>query len=233
VAFNEDGRPDFHLLRRKRAPVIAFLFDVLECNGADVSSRPRRERGRFLERVMQRNRSGELRISDVWTDGAALLRAVGELGLEGLVSKHRDAPYRSGDTDAWVKVKGAGLETAEVLRTLLWAAVVELVEIAAFGFAGFFWASRELRTESIKAEPGLPDATKDAHKAPSPSRQARQAPKCEEGAEKADRERRGQLAPQNRPPPGKGVLDPTARDAVEMFVTLLRRGPDLRIASNS
>ena len=36
VAFGDDGRPDFHLLRRKRAAVVAFVFDILESDGADL-----------------------------------------------------------------------------------------------------------------------------------------------------------------------------------------------------
>ena len=36
VAFDRTNRPDFHLLRSKRAPVVAFLFDILDCNGGDL-----------------------------------------------------------------------------------------------------------------------------------------------------------------------------------------------------
>jgi bifunctional non-homologous end joining protein LigD len=110
LAFNEDGRPDFHLLRRKRVAVVAFLFDTMKCNGADLRGKPWRERRQYLKQVMGRNRSDDLRISEIWTDGLALLRAVGELGLEGFVSKHRDPPYRAGATDASIKTKvfGAG-----------------------------------------------------------------------------------------------------------------------------
>ena len=61
----------------------------------------------FLERLMGRNKS-PCCISRVFDDGPALLRAAGEQGLEGIVSKYRNAPYRSGHTDAWIKVKVAG-----------------------------------------------------------------------------------------------------------------------------
>lgn len=108
VAFDENNRPDFHLLRTKRAPVIAFLFDVLEIDGEDLRGEPWRVRRRRLERLMARNRSGVLVLPEVWDDGPALLRAAAQQGLEGIVSKHREAPYRSGDTDAWIKVKVAG-----------------------------------------------------------------------------------------------------------------------------
>ena len=38
-------------------------------------------------------------------DGAAFLAAVDKMGLEGMVSKRRGSPYRSGESDAWVKTK--------------------------------------------------------------------------------------------------------------------------------
>jgi bifunctional non-homologous end joining protein LigD len=57
---------------------------------------------------MARNKSPLLQLSAVFDDGPALLRAAGEQGLEGIVSKYRTAPYRSGHTDAWLKVKMPG-----------------------------------------------------------------------------------------------------------------------------
>lgn len=65
VAFDDAGHPDFHLLRRKRVPIVAFLFDIMECHGADLCGKRWRERRRYLERLMQRNRSDDLRISEV------------------------------------------------------------------------------------------------------------------------------------------------------------------------
>ncbi len=44
VAFGETVRPDFHQLPSKRAPVMAFLFDVLEIDGGDQRARPSSER---------------------------------------------------------------------------------------------------------------------------------------------------------------------------------------------
>jgi bifunctional non-homologous end joining protein LigD len=37
--------------------------------------------------------------------GPDLFRKACEFGLEGLVSKHRDSPYRGGRFDRWIKVK--------------------------------------------------------------------------------------------------------------------------------
>jgi hypothetical protein len=46
-----------------------------------------------------------LRLSDGFDDGAELLAAAERMGLEGVVSKRRDAPYRSGTRCGWVKTK--------------------------------------------------------------------------------------------------------------------------------
>ena len=37
--------------------------------------------------------------------GPDLFRAACEFGLEGLVSKRRDRPYRPGKSNSWIKVK--------------------------------------------------------------------------------------------------------------------------------
>jgi hypothetical protein len=44
-------------------------------------------------------------LSETFADGVALLRAAEEHCLVGVVSKRRDAPYRSGDYRDWRKVK--------------------------------------------------------------------------------------------------------------------------------
>jgi ATP-dependent DNA ligase len=38
-------------------------------------------------------------------DGAEMFEAACKLGLEGIVSKRLDAPYRSGPSKSWIKVK--------------------------------------------------------------------------------------------------------------------------------
>ena len=48
-------------------------------------------------------------VSEPFEDGLALLRAAERRGMEewGMVSKRRDAPYRSGECRDWRKVKKA------------------------------------------------------------------------------------------------------------------------------
>ena len=46
-----------------------------------------------------------LHYSESFDDGLELLKAADRMRLEGIVSKRRDAPYRSGKQCGWVKVK--------------------------------------------------------------------------------------------------------------------------------
>ena len=46
-----------------------------------------------------------LRLCDGFDDGVELLAAAERMGLEGAVSKRRDAPYRSGTRCGWTKTR--------------------------------------------------------------------------------------------------------------------------------
>ena len=50
--------------------------------------------------------TGAIQLSEeVFGDGAALLEKACSMGLEGIIAKHRDRPYRSGRTGDWLKIK--------------------------------------------------------------------------------------------------------------------------------
>ena len=51
-------------------------------------------------------------------DGEAMFRHACRLGLEGIVSKRRDAPYRSGRSPDWLKVKNPDAPAAS--RVMEW-----------------------------------------------------------------------------------------------------------------
>ena len=48
-----------------------------------------------------------LRFSEEFPDPVKLLQVADGMGLEGVVSKRRSAPYRSGSKSGWIKVKSA------------------------------------------------------------------------------------------------------------------------------
>ena len=85
------------------APATLIAFDVLRLYGVDLTGRPWQERREALERLAPSGSAWQL--SPVYDDGPALLQATREQGLEGVVAKRRDAPYREGARTAdWVKL---------------------------------------------------------------------------------------------------------------------------------
>ena len=107
VAYNAKGMPDFAALHRRTAKpeeFCAWAFDLLELNGVGMRERPLLERRSKLKRLIARFDNSFLRFSEGFTDADKLLAECERLGLEGIVSKRRDQPYRAGRCD-WVKVK--------------------------------------------------------------------------------------------------------------------------------
>ena len=120
VAFDASGRPDFSLLGQRLGapagsgpPVTYLIFDVLHVDGASWLDVPHARR---------RQRLDAMRLTGgVWAtppllhgDPAAVLAAVTEQGLEGLLAKEVSSPYRPGvRSDEWRKL--VVLHRAEVV----------------------------------------------------------------------------------------------------------------------
>jgi bifunctional non-homologous end joining protein LigD len=104
------GVPDFAALHADLAAgrtnrLVCFLFDLLFLDGEDLRALPLIERKRRLRELLPTD-APPLLYSDHFEEGGkALFRRACEMGLEGIVSKKRDAPYRSGRSEAWVKTK--------------------------------------------------------------------------------------------------------------------------------
>ena len=118
VALDERGRPSFQRLQQRGAltqrdeveraavavPVVYYVFDLLGFDGRDVRPLPLHARRALLAKLVPR--LGPVRFSDhVERDGADLFLEVKRLGLEGIVGKRADSPYRAGRSGAWVKVR--------------------------------------------------------------------------------------------------------------------------------
>ena len=80
---------------------------LLHQNGRDLRELPLFERKARLDKLLLTANANRLRYSESFDDDVALLKAADLLGFEGIVSKRRDAPYRSGKQCDWVKVKCA------------------------------------------------------------------------------------------------------------------------------
>jgi ATP-dependent DNA ligase len=109
VAHDADGLPDFFGLRRgeQAARAHLFAFDLLELNGEDLRTLPLIDRKARLERLLRRAPGAVTYVEHLDADGPTMFKHACQLGLEGIVSKRRRAPYRSGPDPNWLKIKNA------------------------------------------------------------------------------------------------------------------------------
>jgi bifunctional non-homologous end joining protein LigD len=118
VVNDEAGRPSFHRLSERarltretdvrravvEQPASLFLFDLVAAEGFDARGLPLVERKRLLRSIVPE--VGALRFLEHFeTDGESVFAQVTRLGLEGIVAKKADAPYRAGRSPAWLKVR--------------------------------------------------------------------------------------------------------------------------------
>ena len=83
-----------------------YAFDMLVSDGDDLRKLPLSMRKTNLARLLARRVDGiHLAPFEQGEIGPDLFRHACLMGLEGLVSKHRESPYRGGRFDRWVKVK--------------------------------------------------------------------------------------------------------------------------------
>lgn len=84
-------------------PAVFFAFDLLMDEGVDLRALKLRERkARLMTRVPKLERV--LPVEYVEREGEALLDAVREQQLEGIVAKDLSAPYRGGRNPTWLKI---------------------------------------------------------------------------------------------------------------------------------
>jgi bifunctional non-homologous end joining protein LigD len=107
VVCGPDGVAIFDALHRRGTVTEAMLyaFDVLELNGEDLRSLPLGDRKRRLARLVGKRRVGIVLSEHTDEDGVTIFQQACKMGLEGIVSKRLSAPYRSGPSRDWIKVK--------------------------------------------------------------------------------------------------------------------------------
>jgi ATP-dependent DNA ligase len=108
VILGVDGYSDWNALHsgKHNEEVQLCAFDVLAMDGDDLRDLPLSMRKANLQRPLARRPDG-IFLSDFEQGeiGPDLFRAACRTGLEGMVSKHRDRPYRGGRQKHWIKVK--------------------------------------------------------------------------------------------------------------------------------
>ncbi len=120
VVYGTKGLPDFQQLRRelgsrKSERVRYHAFDLMYLDGYDLRSSPYIERKRLLARLLEGAPDTFAYVEHIEADGEQVFRNACELGLEGLVAKRADAPYRSGRQESWIKLKCKKSETLPIV----------------------------------------------------------------------------------------------------------------------
>jgi bifunctional non-homologous end joining protein LigD len=111
VACGLGGVTDFELLRSAlgrpaKREVFLYAFDLLELDGRDIRREPWSDRRWKLARLLRGAGHGAQLSDHVdGNDGEAIFRHACLMGLEGIVAKRRNKPYRSGRSPDWIKVK--------------------------------------------------------------------------------------------------------------------------------
>ena len=118
TVLDAEGRPSFQRLQQRarlhraldvaratvELPAVFYVFDLLAFDELDARPLPLVARKAALERLLPA--LGPLRYADhVEARGVAFFEAARAHGLEGIVAKRKDAPYRGGRSPDWLKIR--------------------------------------------------------------------------------------------------------------------------------
>jgi bifunctional non-homologous end joining protein LigD len=125
VVEDPSGIPSFTLLQADLASSRSerfryFVFDLLYCEGFDLTKATMADRKALLQEITGGLPPNSLiRFSEhMQIDGPTMFEHASRLGLEGIVSKRLDLPYRPGRGDHWLKIKGAHRQEFVILGYL-------------------------------------------------------------------------------------------------------------------
>jgi bifunctional non-homologous end joining protein LigD len=118
VVLDPAGKPSFALLQKRGSltnevdirraavelPTTFFAFDLLGFEQFDVRGLPLVRRKELLQRAIPA--VGAVRfLEHIPVEGEAMLAGAERLGLEGIIAKKGDAPYKAGRSADWLKIK--------------------------------------------------------------------------------------------------------------------------------
>ncbi len=128
VVLRADGTPSFEQLQRRgrlsnrhdisraasELPATLFAFDLVSAEGYDARPLPLVDRKAALQTVVPD--LGPLRYAEhIPSRGEAVFDQVMALGLEGVMAKEAGAPYASGRSGSWLKVRGDHVGTFAIV----------------------------------------------------------------------------------------------------------------------
>jgi bifunctional non-homologous end joining protein LigD len=106
VVLDSEGKSVFlDLMRKRQANAILCCFDLLVCDGVDLRQQPLLERKARLRQLIS-SCERTLYVDHVESKGVELFKAICAKDMEGIVCKHKHAPYTSRPA-CWWKVLNA------------------------------------------------------------------------------------------------------------------------------
>lgn len=112
VVLDEQGISHFQALQNVldggAARLFYYVFDVMYCEGYDLTRTPLLQRKELLRQILEASGDGAsvVRFGDhLQGKGQAFYESACEYGLEGVVAKRADSPYKPRRTSDWVKIK--------------------------------------------------------------------------------------------------------------------------------
>ena len=150
VVFTSNGSTSFQELQEAlsagdTSATRYCAFDLLWLNGEDLRDLPLEQRKARLARIVPPSSRGMVLFSeDIAEGGRELFERAKKLKLEGIVSKRRSEPYRSGRGTDWIKVKTAlreefvvgGFTESTAARRGIGAILIGYFEKGTFRYAG-------------------------------------------------------------------------------------------------
>jgi DNA ligase D-like protein (predicted ligase) len=115
VVLDDKGLPNFGLLQqalggrratRAAGAAIFYAFDLLYFDGHNLTGLELSSRRHMLTTLLNDRPGDAIRLSEtIEADGESLLRNACAHGLEGIIAKDINSPYRSGRRGDWLKIK--------------------------------------------------------------------------------------------------------------------------------
>jgi bifunctional non-homologous end joining protein LigD len=113
-----------------------YVFDLLYCEGYDLTKATLVDRKRLLQDIVAGlAASSPIRFSEhLEADGPTMLEHSCRMGLEGIISKRRDLPYRPGRGEHWFKAKCQQSQEFVILGYVASTAASRTVGALALGY---------------------------------------------------------------------------------------------------
>ena len=150
VVEDQKGLSSFSLLQTdlkagRSDRFVYYVFDLLYLNGRDLTRLPLIERKAELKRLLPAGNDGPIRTVEHFDgNGRVIFDQAKKFNFEGIISKLRDAPYRSGRSDNFVKIKShseqefvvAGFSPSSAMRQAIGALTVAFHDDGELRYAG-------------------------------------------------------------------------------------------------